>query len=401
MEELVELAKAGGKKAAAAVRKFFTDSQIINEIDSRIDSEVFFDAANTGNYRYVEDVKENDIFYKFIEDCVSNTALTIDIGQFVDRYYEDKTKAAREYVIAFFGRIVKVIHEVLLSHASLETKLIAIGQNATRDAILKRLDLLIDIEKKRCSTPTLVVRYSANMQNKMWSLDSFKYDTDHCNIVDTIDISMHNFPLSQKDGESFWQLEKKSLVETFNKKVLPRLESGVGVDLYGLAPIPLLVMLGNLFANRPNINIYQLKKNPSTFEWSKRGKKLNITTAWIRNGHSSEVALVMSFSGKVNIENVNKIIGNDMPVIEMGIQEPYDDFLRTKKQLDMFITEYRKLKAIFERLGVNKIHLFAAIPVAFAMGIGQAYNPNYDAVIVTYDYHQGQYTEAISIGGNE
>ena len=144
-----------------------------------------------------------------------------------------------------------------------------------------------------------------------------------------------------------------------------------------------------------------MKKNPSTFAWRKRGKKLNIVTTWLNDVQSPEVALVMSFSGKVNIDNVKRTIGNDKAIVEMGIEEPYDDFLRTKKQLDEFLTEYRKLKAAFERLGIKKVHLFAAIPVAFAIGIGQAYNSNYDAEIVTYDYKQGQYTEAISIGGSE
>ena len=396
MEEILELAKAGGIKAAAAVRKWFKNSEIINEINSRIDSEVFFDAVSTDDYKYVEDIRENDIFDKFIEYCVSNTALGFDIEQFVDKYYKDKSGEAREYVIAFFKRIAKVIEEVLISHSSTETKLIISGQK-TLEEILKRLES----DRRRNGTPTLVVRYSANMQNKMWSLESFKYDVDHCNIIDTIDISMQNFPMYQKDGVLFCRIEKKSLEDAFKNKVLPRLELGLAVDLYGLAPIPLLVLLGNLFANRPNINIYQLKKNPSTFAWSKRGKKLNIVTTWLNDVQSPEVALVMSFSGKVNIDNVKRTIGNDKAIVEMGIEEPYDDFLRTKKQLDEFLTEYRKLKAAFERLGIKKVHLFAAIPVAFAIGIGQAYNSNYDAEIVTYDYKQGQYTEAISIGGSE
>ena len=46
-------------------------------------------------------------------------------------------------------------------------------------------------------------------------------------------------------------------------------------------------------------------------------------------------------------------------------------------------------------LGVKQIHLFAAIPISFAISIGQAYNPNYDANLVTYDYKQGIYSRAL------
>lgn len=48
--------------------------------------------------------------------------------------------------------------------------------------------------------------------------------------------------------------------------------------------------------------------------------------------------------------------------------------------------------------GVKRIHLFASIPIAFAIGIGQAYNTNYDPEIITYDFNQGVYTKALTIG---
>lgn len=48
-----------------------------------------------------------------------------------------------------------------------------------------------------------------------------------------------------------------SLIATFNKYLIPLLEDGYAIDLYALAPIPLLVQLGNLFANRPNINMFE------------------------------------------------------------------------------------------------------------------------------------------------
>ena len=63
------------------------------------------------------------------------------------------------------------------------------------------------------------------------------------------------------------------------------------------------------------------------------------------------------------------------------------------------VPEYRKVKAFLTSNGVKRIHLFAAIPVTFAIGIGQAYNPNYDADIITYDFKQGSYHKALTIGG--
>ena len=105
----------------------------------------------------------------------------------------------------------------------------------------------------------------------------------------------------QPESKEFWLYAQKSLVAEFNKRVLAFLEDGYAVDLYALAPIPLLVLLGNLFANRPNINIFQLRKVPSSFEWEEDGEKLNIKVTQSPDGFlGEEAALLMSFSGQVN-----------------------------------------------------------------------------------------------------
>ena len=54
----VELAKTGGKKFLAALKKFFKDSQLINEIYDRADKDLFFAVAGTEEYRHIEDIKE-------------------------------------------------------------------------------------------------------------------------------------------------------------------------------------------------------------------------------------------------------------------------------------------------------------------------------------------------------
>ena len=110
---------------------------------------------------------------------------------------------------------------------------------------------------------------------------------------------------------------------------------------------------------------------------------------------------VLSFSGAVNINNVNSAVDTtSIPIVELSIENPYDDFLQSKSQLEEFLTAYRKTKSKLLALGAKKIHLFAAIPVSFAIGIGQIYNPNYDASLISYDYKQGIYIKALTIGEN-
>ena len=60
----LELAKKGGENFLSALKKFFKDSQLINEIHDRADKELFLAAASSKQYHHVESIKENDIYYK-------------------------------------------------------------------------------------------------------------------------------------------------------------------------------------------------------------------------------------------------------------------------------------------------------------------------------------------------
>lgn len=390
--DLLGIAKSGATKMYNALKKFFHDSQIFNEIYDEIDKNLFFAATQDERYCFIEDIKEDDIFDQFIDLCVTNASLDIDIIGFVDEHYVTKAKDAKDYIKWFYGQVALTIYNVLKRHVSLGEKIILKSQELQLKTISDRLDeiyLFLNLEKNK---NVLIVTYSANMQGKQWALNRI--------VPSRVDLSIKNSPM-QPESKEFWLYAQKSLVAEFNKRVLAFLEDGYAVELYALAPIPLLVLLGNIFANRPNINIFQLKKVPSSFEWEEDGEKLDIKVTQSPDEFlGEEAALLMSFSGQVDKQNVMGAIGKKIPLIEMSIKEPFDDFLRSKSQLNEFLTEYRKVKSSLVSKGVKTIHLFAAIPIAFAIGIGQAYNPNYDPDLVTYDFKQGIYSKALTIGGN-
>lgn len=390
--DLLGIAKSGATKMYNALKKIFHDSQIFNEIYDEIDKNLFFAATQDERYCFIEDIKEDDIFDQFIDLCVTNASLDIDIIGFVDEHYVTKAKDAKDYIKWFYGQIALTIYNVLKRHASLGEKIILKSQELQLKMISARLDaiyLFLNLEKNK---NVLIVTYSANMQGKQWALNRI--------VPSRVDLSIKNSPI-QPESKEFWLYAKESLVAEFNKRVLAFLEDGYAVELYALAPIPLLVLLGNLFANRPNINIFQLKKVPSSFEWEEDGEQLDIKVTQSPDEFlGEEAALLMSFSGQIDKQNVMGAIGKKIPLIEMSIKEPFDDFLRSKSQLNEFLTEYRKVKSSLVSKGVKTIHLFAAIPIAFAIGIGQAYNPNYDPDLVTYDFKQGIYSKALTIGGN-
>lgn len=396
----LQLAKIGGKKFLAALKKFITDSRLINEIHDRADKDLFLAAANSEEYRHIADIKERNIYDKFIELCFNQHLEGINIEQFVETNYSHKTPEAKNYIKCFFYNLSMIIFEVLKSQVSPDSKIILKGQEIGFSQILTKLAHIENELTKNTNPPTTVITYCANMQNSRWNIQNYEKALTDKQIINTISLSLSNSILNQQNGDTYWESERKSLIYNFSRKVIPLLEDGGSFSVFGLAPIPLLILYGNLFANRPNIDVYQLKKNPSSWEWENNDTKLNISTTWLSNfAHASEAAIMLSFSGKVNIANVNNTIDTtSLPTVELSIENPYDDFLRSKQQLDEFLIEFRKIKAKLLELGVKQIHLFAAIPISFAISIGQAYSPNYDANLVTYDYKQGIYTKALTIG---
>ena len=235
--DLLGIAKSGASKMYNALKKFFHDSQILNEIYDEIDKNLFFAATQDERYCYIEDIKEDDIFDQFIDLCVTNASLDIDIIGFVDEHYGTKAKDAKDYIKWFYSQIAHTIYNVLKRHVSLGEKVILKSQELQLQTIFDRLNEINRLLEFEQNKNVLIVTYSANMQGKQWTLNRI--------VSSRVDLSIKNSPLQPGTNE-FWLFTQNSLVSEFNKRVLAFLEDGYAVDLYALAPIPLLVLLGNL-----------------------------------------------------------------------------------------------------------------------------------------------------------
>ena len=398
------LVTAGVKKFTAALQNILTDSNLINEIEHRADETLFLPLTHSRQYRYIADVKEDDIYDSFVEYSLNAQTLGIDIKRFVYEHYPKKSKKARNFIIAFFSDLNKIIYDVLKESASPETRIILKGQVVLLDTILERINALENVltdKNDSYAMPTIAVSYCANMQHTSWHIGNFQEALTNKHIERHIDLSQNNSIKTPQEGQEFWDSERRALIANFSKKVAPFFDDYSSFSIFGLAPIPLLILFGNCFANKPNIDIYQKRKSPSSWQWESSEIPIDIKSNWINLIDSSpEAILILSFSGKVHFANIARTLdmAKGYNILELSIESLYDDFLRSENQLNAFLTEYRKAISALSSRGAQKVHLFAAIPPAFAIAIGQAFNPNFTPQIVTYDYKQGQYQEALIIG---
>lgn len=204
-----------------------------------------------------------------------------------------------------------------------------------------------------------------------------------------IELGVHNSAFHDSE-EKFWQFEEEILERQFNAKVRPFLSSDLAANhfsIFAFAVQPLLIKLGSLFSDIHPAEVYQRHREPPTWGWVPGPE---IFEYQIEEPESKERAVVLNLSLSANIESVRiEQVFGDQKYSEwkLTIENPNNDFLKSKAQLQMFRTEFRAiLNRIKAKHGENSIlHIFPAVPVSVAVEIGRVWQPKADLPMVIYD----------------
>ncbi len=219
-----------------------------------------------------------------------------------------------------------------------------------------------------------------------------------------IEISFSNSPF--KDFESaYWGIEQQSLQKHFAARVRPRLGNDIQhLSVFAIAPQPLLVELGRLLSDVTGMEVYQHQKEPiDNWAWSEKEMPIFYQVNQPQTKFDT-VALNLSLSATINDDRIRSVLGNDVSIWTMTIDQPYNDFLKSRSQLQAFRERFRKLldemKAIHGQC--QTIHLFSSVPVSIAVEIGRVWMPKADLPLRIYDNipKQGGFVEALTIDSN-
>jgi hypothetical protein len=99
------------------------------------------------------------------------------------------------------------------------------------------------------------------------------------------------------------------------------------------------------------------------------------------------VALNISLSATINNDRITSVLGNDCSIYTLTIDEPFNDFLKSRKQLKDFSIEVRKiLDHIKSKYNAQTpLHVFPAMPIATAIELGRVWMPKADMPLNLYD----------------
>lgn len=191
----------------------------------------------------------------------------------------------------------------------------------------------------------------------------------------------------------YWELEGENLKRNFDHRVKPVLDSSTDrnhFSVFAFAPQPLLIKLGTLLSDIFPADVYQFHREPPSWDWQIGPEQFAYHIHEAPSRHAI-VALNLSLSATIDSQRIAATLG-DQPYSEweITIDNPNNDFLKSRAQLQLFRQEFRtllnRIKAAHGEQ--STIHLFPAVPVSVAVEIGRMRQPKADLPFLIYEQNR-------------
>jgi hypothetical protein len=175
------------------------------------------------------------------------------------------------------------------------------------------------------------------------------------------------------------------------------------LSVFALAPVPLLVHLGHQLGDIEHVELYQRHRDLQDWCWKAEEEAeefYEVSTPSEAGDTSAPVAMVLSISQKVKPTQVARLLGPDTVIFEVCAREPGLDFLRSKKRLEIFSYEVRKLLRDIDQLfGRSRtLHVIAAVPPSVAVEFGRSIQKYHPPIhVYEYDKPTGTYRRGLDI----
>ncbi|MGK0387107.1 MAG: hypothetical protein ACI849_001728 [Patiriisocius sp.] len=197
----------------------------------------------------------------------------------------------------------------------------------------------------------------------------------------------------EDDEEIYWSLQERQLKTAFQDKIKPLFEQGgAHFSIFGLAPQPLLIKLGVQFSEIANAEVYQFHREPKqTWEWQKKQSDAQVELIEPKD-KSKTAILIISMSDKVNRDRIYAVLGNDISIWEITVDEPNRNILKTKDTLVNFKNKVRDAysKIRTEQGENSEIHLFPVMPNSCAIETGRVWMSKVDLPLIIYDQNKSR-----------
>ncbi|TKK66366.1 SAVED domain-containing protein [Ilyomonas limi] len=166
------------------------------------------------------------------------------------------------------------------------------------------------------------------------------------------------------------------------------------LSVFAIAPMPLLIYLGRCIGDTIPCDIYQSHRNIAntnkTWNWQEADDSTtSFEISSLKQSTGEKVLLKLAISDTIGEDKYACLLDDSVSVYEITVAEPNPHFAKSKKHLELFSYEYRKLlNQIQAKHGRNcKITILPAIPLSFALECGRVLLPTKDPQIFVCEYY--------------
>lgn len=202
---------------------------------------------------------------------------------------------------------------------------------------------------------------------------------------------------SKEYWEDCWQ-QLQNLFNLFIKNPMIQ-RRDVDLSVFPLAPIPLIIKLGELIGDKIPCDVYQKKRFPDTWEWQTQELTNKYVVDIIRGDTENNIiALNISLSDDINNDRFLNLRKYDA-IYKIKADIVGIDCIKSVEDLSAFWHVYQKtLDNILNNYGSGCcVHLFPAIPVSAAFEVGRRYMLNTHPKMIIFDECNG-FFETLKMG---
>ena len=191
--------------------------------------------------------------------------------------------------------------------------------------------------------------------------------------------------------------------ELIRSRISPIYERGVvqgdveHISVFAIGPMPLLVFLGTQLSDKVPTQLYQRHRDTEDWRWKKEAGRAEYSPSdnlIFEGNNPANVALILSLSGRIPLEQLYPSIDESFYVYEIALQSetPTPLFLRTIEDLEKFRMVYHSFIARVREYHseAQKIHLFPAVPSPIAVVCGRELLHKVQPGLLVYDIDKRQ-----------
>ena len=206
----------------------------------------------------------------------------------------------------------------------------------------------------------------------------------------------------QDSDPAYWEIERTNLRRKFDALVRQRIQAReiARLDVFALAPQPLLVELGRLLGDIVAVDVRQLHREPKGWAWAEKDSTVEFRITCPERT-AGPPALVLALSADVQEERVEAALGEKPAVWVIAAAAPGNDIMRSKADLAEFGRLVRvmlnRIKAAHGEAAV--LSVFPALPVSAAIELGRAWMPKADLPMLVFDQNRllGGFVPALEV----